>query len=478
MQPKICFVFLFFFFQDYFAQNLSFYFGNLHAHTAFSDGNKDSLTSGIARPDASFNYAKLSADFDFLGISEHNHYSSFHNPGFKKPLYQVGLNMADAANQDGTFLALYGMEYGVSSQYNGHVLIYGVNQLIGWETNAPDVIGNNYDVFNAKTDYDALFRKVKNVPKAFCYLAHPDFSDFSTDGTYNTSIANAPYNATYDSVIIGMPLRSGLANSSLSNYSDYSQGNYFNYYKKMLYQGYHLGIGYDHDNHYSNFGRSNGGRLVVMMPSLSRANLYLAMKQRHFYGSDDSNAQVTFDINGNYMGSIVSGSVYPTISLQHNDPDGETADTIKIWRGYKNSGGLWAEIINITLQTNAHQFTDYTLQTGIEYYYFCELRQSDGQWIVTSPVWYTASAPLGLNQIKNDKACLVFLNQVSKKLSLSLSEWSNYNLKLSTLYGQLLFETNFSGTDYSMPVNSLASGIYLLSVENSETFVTKKILIE
>src|SRR5688572_14576917 len=114
------------------SQTYNYYFGNLHAHTAFSDGNKDSATSGIFSPDASYAYAKLSNDFDFLGISEHNHYSSSKNPGFKLPRYQLGLNMADAANQDNDFLTLFGMEYGVSSNYNGHVIIYGFDKLIGW----------------------------------------------------------------------------------------------------------------------------------------------------------------------------------------------------------------------------------------------------------------------------------------------------------------------------------------------------------
>src|SRR5690348_15289115 len=106
-------------------QQLNYYFGNIHSHTGFSDGNKDSLKSGVSAPGGSYDYARLSQNFNFLGVSEHNHYSSSHNPGFKRQLYQLGLNMADDANDEGHFLAMFGMEYGVSSQYNGHVLVYG-----------------------------------------------------------------------------------------------------------------------------------------------------------------------------------------------------------------------------------------------------------------------------------------------------------------------------------------------------------------
>ena len=96
-------VLLFFIYYFLPAQTYDYYFGNLHAHTAFSDGNKDSSITGVARPDAAYAYAKLSDNFDFLGISEHNHYSNLHNPGFLLKRFQPGINMANAANEDGVF---------------------------------------------------------------------------------------------------------------------------------------------------------------------------------------------------------------------------------------------------------------------------------------------------------------------------------------------------------------------------------------
>lgn len=461
-----------------FSQTYNYYFGNLHAHTGFSDGNKDSLISGIARPDASYAYAKLSNQFDFLGISEHNHYSANRNPGFKKPLYQTGLNMADEANEEGNFLALFGMEYGVSSKYNGHLIIYGFNQLIGWETSVPGVTGNNYDIYNAKTDYDGIFKKIKNNPSSFAYLAHPDFSDFTTDGTHATALANAPYNATYDSAIVGMPLRSGLANSTSTGYSDYSKGNYFNYYKKMLYQGYHLGIGYDHDNHYSNFGRSNGGRLVVLASSLTRADLYSAMKQMHFYGSDDMNAKIDFNMNGHIMGSILNGSLFPTFSVIHNDPDGELADTIKIWKGYKNSGSLWAWVAHLTTENNTSMFTDTNIEPEREYYYFAEIRQKDGQWIVTSPIWYTATGVVSVQDHQPAFSFSYFPNPVSRQLHISMPSCDDYFLSITDISGRLLLTKQFSDRQLLMDIATLPPGLYGLNIKNKKTSVSKRLIVE
>ena len=460
------------------SQTNNYYFGNLHSHTAFSDGNKDSVSSGVGRPDGSYAYAKLSNDFDFLGISEHNHYSSNHNPGFKQPLYQTGLNMADGANQDGSFLALFGMEYGVSSEFNGHILIYGFNQLIGWETGVGGLTGNNYDVFNAKTDYDGVFKKVKNNPNAFAYLAHPDFSDYTTDGTYGTALSNKPYNAAYDSAIVGMPLRSGLASSTKTNYNDYSEGNYFNYYKKMLYQGYHLGIGYDHDNHYTNFGRSNGGRLVIIAPSLSRANLFTAMKKMNFYGSDDSNAKIDFNVNGSIMGSMISGTVYPTFNVIHNDPDGEQADTIKIWRGYKNSGGLWASIVHIVNGNNTTTFTDLNIVSNREYYYFAEIRQADGHWIVTSPIWYSALAPVSVKEHENKIAFNFFPNPVSKKLNISMPQCEDFIISITDVSGRVVFEESIFDKEFKLDLSNIAPGLYSLNIKNKNDSVSKKLIIE
>ena len=79
------------------SQPLNYYYGNLHSHTAYSDGNKDAATSGVSTPAGSYAYAKLSLHFDFLGIAEHNHYSSANNPGMLLALYSQGLAQAAAA---------------------------------------------------------------------------------------------------------------------------------------------------------------------------------------------------------------------------------------------------------------------------------------------------------------------------------------------------------------------------------------------
>jgi hypothetical protein len=452
------------------AQTYNYYFGNLHSHTGFSDGNKDSTSSGVSQPAGSYAYAKLSQHFDFLGISEHNHYSSANNPGFRIQSYAIGLSQAAAANQEGTFLTPFGMEWGVSSNYNGHIVIYGFNQLIGWEA-------GNYDIYNAKTDYDGIFRKIKNNASAFCYLAHPQSSDYSLNGTSATALTNMPYNATYDSAIVGTPLRSGLAFSTFTDYSDYPSGNYFWYFKKLLSIGYHVGIGYDHDNHYTNFGRSNGGRLVIVTPTLTTANLYNAMKNMNFYGSDDWNAKVAFTSGTNIMGAQLTGSVYPTFNITHNDGDGELADSIKIWRGVSQSGS-YAQPISITLQSNTKTFTDAGLTPNLEYYYFAEIKQNDGDWIVTSPIWYTYSGAVGIKENAQAIEFNYFPNPVSQKLFLSINSSEAYHVSITDITGRNVYEHTFTTANSEIDMHLFKKGIYSFKVQSGNYSLTRKLVVE
>lgn len=469
------FLFLLFIPASILSQSMNYYFGNLHAHTGFSDGNRDSMATLVNTPAKSFAYARLSQDFDFLGISEHNHYSTVHNPGFKRPRYAEGLAMADSMNEDGKFLCLYGLEYGVSSTNNGHVIIYGFNQLLGWESNVGGITGPNYDLYNAKSDYGSLFDKIKKNPGAFAYLAHPYWTDFCTDGTDSSALAFAKYNAGFDSAIVGIPLRSGNAFSTFSNYSDYVPTEYFNYYKKMLHNGYHLGMGYDHDNHYTNFGRSNGGRLVLMMPSLTRANLYDALQQMHFYGSDDSNAKLKFELNGAMMGSSVNSDQFPAISVVHDDPDGELADTIRIWKGWRTSSA-WAYTVQTITSANSASYYDTQVQKGQEYYYFCDVRQKDGQWMVSSPVWYTGSATLGLS-IGQGWDCRIFPQPASGEVNLIFDRPANRKITVMDATGNLLFCCQSAGMQEKLRLEMMPEGLYFVEVEEGMLKSRYKLII-
>ena len=372
------------------AQGLTynFYYGNLHAHSGYSDGNQDSAASGRRTPLQDYAFAAASQHVDFWGLSEHNH-------------AQAGMHLADYARgraqatqaTNTAFVALHGTEWGVISG-GGHVLVYGVNQLYGWEA-------GNYDVFVAKNDYPALLRQVNRVPGAFALLAHPQ------SGDYGDLAGAAPFSPGADSALVGVPLRSGPAATGSVRY-DQVGPSYEATYRTLLAKGYHVGVGFDHDNHLTTFGRTTQGRLVVLARGLSEAHLLQALRARRFYGSDDWNAQVTLTLAGQPMGSILRAPAPAALAVGYADPDNDAAASITLMRGVPGSGAQPVGVATTAPGTAALSYTD-PATSGTAYYY-AVIVQADGDRIVTSPIWYTRAAALATTQATTALPVDVFPN--------------------------------------------------------------------
>ncbi len=452
------------------SQTYNYYFGNLHSHSGYSDGNKDSSSTGVSKPAGDYNFAKASLHFNFLGISEHNHYSSNNNPGMIRTSYALGLAEANAANQDGTFLCLYGMEWGVSSSTNGHVIVYGFNQLVGWEASVPGLVGPNYDIYVDKTDYYSLFRLIKNTPGTFCYLAHPSWSDYA-------SLVNNPYSAMYDSAIVGVPFRNGIAFSTAITYDDYPLSDFFQYYRKMLSIGYHVGIGYDHDNHNLTFGRNNAGRLAILAPSLTRANLYSAMQQMHFYATDDWNAKIDFKINSKIMGDSTSGLTPPTINVTFSDDDGENADTVKVWAGVEGSS-VYSTVQSSVAGNNTLSFTDNAQAPGSNKYYFVEVIQPDGDRIISSPIWYRLSQFASVNELEKSFNIVAFPNPVNAILYVSTDLNEGFEMEITDLTGKLVYAEKSFASQTKLSTRNFSPGFYTLKITNGNISKIQKLVIE
>ena len=351
------------------AQTYNYYYGNIHSQTSYSDGNPDSATSLITKPIQAFTYAKASQHIDFYGISDHNHL----NAGMTSVNhYHQGIADAIAATTS-TFVAMYGFEWGVISG-GGHVIVYGSDSLWGWDSGV-------YDLYVAQNDYTTLWKKVIARPNTFAYLCHPNTTDYG--GILTTAV-----NSNADSAIIGMAGRSGPAFSTNTTYSNPSTSNYITQYNDALKYGYHVGVGLDHDTHNSVYGRQTAGRTVILAPSLSRATIYDAFKKMRFYCSDDWNVKVNFQILNQPMGSVMTHSGTPTLSVTITDPDiSESVTSIIVHYGVPGSG---TACTNLTTATNTATLTyNHAAAANLsKYYYYLEITQADGDKIWTSPIWY------------------------------------------------------------------------------------------
>ena len=342
------------------SNSLNYYFGTFHSHSEYSDGT--------ALPSADYVYAKASNCMDFLGISEHNHVAA----GMSLSNWPLGRSQAASATTS-TFVAMYGMEWGVISG-GGHVIVYGVDTLLGWDA-------GQYQTYVAKSDYigtSGLFSTINSIGgNAFATLAHPNNSDFSNIMT--------TYNQAADNAIVGTAVESGPAFSTNTTYSDPASSMAdLPYYRNMLARGYHLGPTMDHDNHNLTHGRTTSSRTVVLAPSLSEANILSAMRQMRFYASQDCSARVTFKINNNEMGSSVTASGAPTITVTATTSNPITS--IKIYSGVPGSGTNATTLTSTT--SGSITYTHTALANLAEQYYYIDITESDGKRIVTSPIWY------------------------------------------------------------------------------------------
>jgi hypothetical protein len=348
-------------------QQFKYFYGNIHSHTGFSDGNKDKKTKADKTVTESFAFAKKSDNFNFLGISEHNHSKA----KMKLPNFGKGLQQAQDANSDGNFVCLYGMEFGVIST-GGHALVYGVDQLVGWE---PD----NFDLEVKQDDYDGLWDLIdSDFPDAFVTLAHPKEGDFG-------KLLTKPYNQTADNVIVGVAIASGPAFATNTNYKSKFSAKHYAYFKSLLARGYHVGPTVDHDNHNLTFGRMASSRTVVLAPELSHDAICEGYREMRFYASSDFNVKVEFIVNKFPMGARINTKKTASISVKVTDPDaGDEVKNIKLIFGKPKSKVTGTMLASS--DTNTLTFS-HDANKGQEFYYYAEITQKDGDKMYTSPVW-------------------------------------------------------------------------------------------
>lgn len=393
----------------------NYYYGSTHSHSNWSDGgyptsacsSGNSYGTGTFDPTAVYNYAKNNAGLDYWVINEHNHLIEDAITNNNAPLteakvkarYAAGLAAANTATVNDDFVGLYGMEWGVSTNTDqGHVTFIETPKLFGWETcttcNGPNpecTAGTNcyFDVFTPKRyGYLTAYKRSVENPSAagalgiFC---HPGTGNFD----------NYAFNADADNAIQGIAVRSGLAFNTADNCADanVASTDYSARWREALNKGFHVGPVADHDVHCNNYGAGLPNRTVYLVPNgsspvLTKLKLMQAHKARHFYASEDSNAQLVFTTStgANVMGDIFNAAGTVTLRASVYDPNGESVSSIEIWRGQIGGGvpaSARATVANSATLSITDNFTSGT------YYYYVRAVQADGHDLWSSPMWIT-----------------------------------------------------------------------------------------
>ena len=393
----------------------NYYYGSTHSHSNWSDGGHstgacssgNAYGSGISNPTAVYDYARNSAGLDFWLINEHNHLIqdaiATNNPPVTeakvKQRYAAGLTAANTATVDDVFVALYGMEWGVTSNSDqGHVTLIETPKLFGWEScstcNGPGAEctpGSNcyFDVFTPKRfGYLTLYKRSVENPSsagALGILCHPSSGEFDSYA----------FNADADAALQGIAVRSGLAFSTATNCADanVASSDYSPRWREALNKGFHLGPVADHDSHCNNYGVAIPNRTVYLIPNgstpvLTKSKLLQAHKARHFFATEDSNAQLVFATadGTRVMGDIFSAAGSAMLRVAVYDPGAEAVSTIEIWRG-QVGGGVPASPYRTASGSSTLSVTE-SLTSGT-YYYYAHAVQADGHDLWSAPMWIT-----------------------------------------------------------------------------------------
>jgi hypothetical protein len=201
------------------------------------------------------------------------------------------------------------------------------------------------------------------------------------------------------------------------------------------------------------------------------------MKNMHFYGSDDWNTRMDLKINSSIMGDSTSGMIQPTINFIHNDPDGELADSIKLWSGVEGSGA-YPVIIATGKSMNTLSFTDNSIAPGANKYYFIEVKQADGDRIITSPIWYRVSNAIGVEEYQKNISLVTFPNPVSDVLYISTNLNDKYTVELFDVSGKCVLSEFHNSNDIKISTGKFESGFYSLKISSDKFSKTQKLIIE
>jgi len=412
------------------------YYGTLHTQTTFSDGGhpnnstcaaSTTHSAGDFTPAQAYAYARNTAHLDFLGITDHNHLFDAACTGCSAAQiiqrYHDGLAAAASANVDGSFVAIYGQEWGFISNPDfpneGHVGLFEVPKLFGWNPSGCTIgVNCSYEVFTdpAGVNYPTMYTAALANPSlfgAFGQFNHPsdgtksaagegvdfDALRYTTDGDdliHSIAVISGP--AT-DPSITGTDTGNRYAGEPV-NGPNYSPFNSIDMYNRALSAGFHVAPAADSDVHCSNYGTSTRDRTVFAATSLTKAALFDAWHHRRMYATSLPTAQMAFTMNANgstfFMGDggirtagpvATSGAI--TLHASAFDSAGHTVTSIKIKEPVAGAtNGSFNLVANSS--TSPFDFT-FTPATGKHaYYVYVTLNSGDEMW--SAPIWINQGA--------------------------------------------------------------------------------------
>ena len=157
-------------------------------------------------------------------------------------------------------------------------------------------------------------------------------------------------------------------------------------YILALKNGWHLAPDGSDDQHKAKWGNC-GTWTAILAPGLSKRNIMDALRRRRVYSTSDRNGHLTFHVNGAVMGTVLPQPIeHLQAVIVVEDPDKD--DAIAKIELFEDG------IVVQTDEPNAarrHWEPTYSPEPG-SHYYFVKITQTDGNVMLSAPVWVTVGA--------------------------------------------------------------------------------------
>ena len=305
--------------------SMNLYKGEIHAHTADSDG--------IGTPQEAYEYARDVAGLDFFAVTDHS--NSYSEANYKS----IHVPLADEYNAPGKFVAFCGYEetYNQATGYYGH--LNTINTSV-------------YAVRNERLD--VYYKKMARATGAVVQFNHPGY-------TWGNFLEYGLYSEGFDKVV---------------NLFEFKGSGYDNEWALCLAKGWHVSPMHNEDNHAGNWGTVNEAVGYVLSPSLTRQNIVEAMSENRTYTTTDQSLKIYFSVNGVWMGGRLDSPDEINVSVR--------LQTAK----HLGTVSLIAEdnitVASIAAGNKRELDWNLTLTPEFDYYY---VKVNGYGFAVTAPVW-------------------------------------------------------------------------------------------
>ena len=345
--------------------DVNFYFGNLHAHTSYSDG--------MGTPTEAYSQVSTIGGMDFFSLTEHGYYfqqtTNIH-------LWYKSIQEAEAFYVPGKFVSLVGYEW---THSEGHMNGYGTPIAASRDTQRDFA---SFMDFMHEYDGIATF----NHPNPDI---QPNWNDFS-------------YWKSADDITCMLEVGSGAYNRNTRNEPSYV---------KALDRGWKVGAVNNQDNHKNDWGSAAEVRTGLVAKELTRASVLEAMRFMRTYSTEDRNARALIWIGDNLMGDTITtdgpaAGKRMKVGILAEDPDGDSYSRIDV---ITNGGKVAA---SIGPSKGGVYYADVELLHDYSYFY-ARMVEADGDRIVTSPIWVETGAGLVASDFSVEDTFLVKGRQAS-----------------------------------------------------------------